>query len=192
MPGMVSGASSSVAIAPRPRKRWRARPMPAGTPSSRLPTTAATPSSRLVRMALPKFGQDGGIPGQRVAARREQDQLLVEHAEIERQQQRHHDQRGAGRDQGEHQGAFGRTGHAVGAVARQRHGGAAGCHAPESDQILRCASVAGGECRCQQAAMGGTSGAWQEWGKAPDAPRITCRIIECRYVATLIRHPPRD
>ena len=35
-PGMVSGASSSAMTASRPRNRYRERPMPAGTPISRL------------------------------------------------------------------------------------------------------------------------------------------------------------
>ena len=81
-------------------------------------------------MAPPKFGTMAEYQFERVAARRKQDQLLVEQREVNRQQQRHDDQHCTTNDQGEHNSTLGYARHGVVAIANRRHGVAAGYHAP--------------------------------------------------------------
>ncbi len=64
-----------------------------GDAESRLPATDSSAELKAGDDRLAEVRHDRRIPAERVAARREQDQLLVEQAEIERQQQRHDDQR---------------------------------------------------------------------------------------------------
>src|SRR5262249_2628821 len=94
-----------------------------------------------------EIGSDRGIPGERVAAGREQDELLIEQAEIEGQQQWDDDQYGATGNQATENDAF----HAQCTIAAARwHGSAGPCHAL-GHSGLRSASLTTNGSPCQPA-----------------------------------------
>ena len=154
MPGTVSGASSSDGDGAAAAKAM-AREADAGGDAQ---SQAAGDRQRAQLQAgddgAAEVRHDRGIPGERIAARRKQDQLLVEQAEVEGQQQRHDDQDGAAAIR-----ASTTTRSAMRAMPSRlsRIDGMALLLAvmPPIVSGLRCASLTGGERRCQPlAALG--------------------------------------
>ena len=192
MPGTVSGASSSVAIDAAAAEAVARQADAGGNAEQQAADDGRRAEFEAGEDGAAEVGQDGGIPVERVAARREQDQLLVEHAEVERQQQRHDDQRGAGRRPARARAA--RSAARAMPSRRLRVDGMALLLA-----VMPPSRIDIAVCKRGWRGMPVSTGRYgrdfrclARVGKGADAPRITCRIIECRYVATLIRHPPRD